>query len=728
MAYREDLFSVSEEGFSKDAVANNGNKFLIANGYMGYRGTLDGFTKEQFAAFTIGGFYDRVKGKNSETVNAPDPFYLRVYADGALLDPLCMEPASHRQTLDLRHVEFSRSTCFDAGGRKITISTRRVLCGDEYHGALGTVEISSDTDCTVEVELGINADVWDINGPHLEGITFKKVEGGVVCEALAQEKKVPLSVALILSGIKAPSSASSSAASSFTGGMMRTAVKLKAGISCRIERYIGLGYGDEAGMAETVARGLQAKGMEEALKAHYAYWENQWRLNDVEMHGSDRAQLALRYSIYHLMILSPRRSGSIGARGMSSQVYKGAVFWDTEVFMLPFFLANDHEVARNLVMYRINTLDAAKRKAAHYGFEGAFYAWESQDGEDACSDFNITDLFTGRDVKTYFKDKQIHISADVVYGIDGYIKRTGDTSVLYEGGLKTMLECALFYYSRGYYNYMKGRYELLDVIGPDEYHERVNNNAYTNYAAYATIKCALDYFNKVLEENPEYAVSVAESVSDNLLMEKLSKFANCLYLPKPDENGVVEQYDGYFKEEDVLVDDVRKRLVDPREYWGGSAGVATATRVIKQGDVIVLMTLFPECFSPAIIEANYDFYLKYTEHGSSLSPCMYAIDACWVGRPDDAWKWFLNTAEIDLNGSAKQWLGGLYIGGTHPAANGGAWLTAVCGFAGVNMRGSEIKLDPHLPKEIDCMKFCLTDKGRVYRYTVTHEGVEKEEI
>ncbi len=717
MEYEKDLFSIAEEGFSKDAVANNGNKFLIANGYMGYRGTLDGFGKEQLAAYTLGGFYDRVKGKNSETVNAPDPFWLRVYADGVLLDPLATEPASHSQKLDLRKVEFSRSTAFAVNGKTITIKTSRVLCGDEYHGALGTVEITADKDCSVDVECGINSDVWDINGPHLENITFRPVEGGVVCESLAQEKKIPLTVALILSGMQAP----------FEGGVMRKAVQLAAGKACRIERFIGLGYGDDAASAEAVARGLEAKGMQEALKAHYAYWEKKWELNDVEITGSDRAQLALRYSIYHLLILSPRRSGSIGARGMSSQVYKGAVFWDTEVFMLPFFLANEHEVARNLVMYRINTLDAAKRKAEHYGFQGAFYAWESQDGEDACSDFNITDLFTGRDVKTYFKDKQIHISADVVYGIDGYIKRTGDTSVLYEGGLKTMLECALFYYSRGYYNYIKGRYELLDVIGPDEYHERVNNNAYTNYAAYATIQCAIEYYSKVSAENPDYATEVAASVSDGL-MDKLTKFAAGLYLPQPDANGVVEQYDGYFQEEDVLVDDVRKRLVDPREYWGGTTGVATATRVIKQGDVIVLMTLFPEYFSPAIIEANYDFYLKYTEHGSSLSPCMYAIDACWVGRPDDAWKWFLNTAEIDMNGSAKTWLGGLYIGGTHPAANGGAYLTAVCGFAGVHMRGSEITLDPHLPKDIESMKFCLTDKGKTYRYTVTHKGVEKEEL
>ena len=125
---------------------------------------------------------------------------------------------------------------------------------------------------------------------------------------------------------------------------------------------------------------------------------------------------------------------------------------------------------------------------------------------------------------------------------------------------------------------------------------------------------------------------------------------------------------------------VRSRLVYPNEYWGGSGGVATATRVIKQADVIMLFNLYPDLFSKEIQKANYDFYLPYTEHGSSLSHCAYALTACRIGNKDGAYKAFLDSAEIDLRGGGKQWAGEIYIGGTHPAASGGAWMTAVYGF------------------------------------------------
>jgi kojibiose phosphorylase/nigerose phosphorylase len=372
-------------------------------------------------------------------------------------------------------------------------------------------------------------------------------------------------------------------------------------------------------------------------------------------------------------------------------------------------------------------LEESKKKALYYGYKGAFYAWESQNGYDACSDFNVVDVFTHRPVRTYFKDKQVHISSAVAYGLINYYKHSGDVSIMFEGGLRTLIECSLFYYSYSYFNHIKLRYELLDVIGPDEYHERVNNNAYTNYMAHYTVTQTL----KLLEE---LSVNYSEKVSKILkdypadIRQKLDDWAQKLYLPKQNNAGVIEQFDGYYKNEDVNVNTVRQRLVKPNEYWGGSTGVATATRVIKQADSVMLVNLLPEYFSDNAQAANYNYYLPYTEHGSSLSACMYALAACKAGKADDAWEWFIKTAEIDLVGGGKQWAGEIYIGGTHPAANGGAWMTAVYGFAGMKVVDGCVSFKPNLPKNIKSMSFKILEKGVHYNVKIDACGAQKVKI
>ena len=319
------------------------------------------------------------------------------------------------------------------------------------------------------------------------------------------------------------------------------------------------------------------KGYSACKKEQIEAWEEHWKTAEVEIEGDEEAMEALNYSLYQLQSIAPRhtKSLSIGARGLSGQTYKGAVFWDTEMFMLEYFLYTQPETARTLLKYRIDTLSGAQKKARAYGHKGAFYAWESQEGGyDACTDYNVTDVFTGRPMRTYFKDKQIHISAAVVYGIMRYTNVTGDDSLLKEGGIETILECADFYDSLLVQKAHTEVYELHDVIGPDEYHERVNNNGYTNRMAKFTFETAA----KILREAEEETL---KRISNVYPVEELAKRyqedADKLYLPQPEKDGVVEQFDGYRKLEDVSVDTVRSRLLHEKEYWGGAYGVAAHT-------------------------------------------------------------------------------------------------------------------------------------------------------
>lgn len=701
------MWTLKENNFDPEKVVPLGNKFLTGNGYLGYRGTLDEYTSSDCVGLNIAGAYDGVAGKWRETVNAFNPFYLVAECDGRELTVRGGNVLSHAISLDISCGVFTRTTVFDTPYGKVELRSERFVSMAQKNVLCSRTVIRGEKPFALKIKAGVDGSVWDLNGPHLTGVCYNCDGGVITVRARTQEKGTPVAVHCKYS----------LPLTNFSGGFAQIEAQVDGEFV--LERVAGVYFGEEAPLPQ----GDYAQH----YAANKAAWQQLWKYADVKLDGDESAQFALRYSIYHLLILAPKGDYSIAARGLSGQTYKGAVFWDTEIFMLPFYLTVLPDVAKRLVRYRIDTLDEARKKAAYYGYDGAFYAWESQDGYDACSDFNVVDVFTHRPVRTYFKDKQIHISADVAYAVCQYYSRTGDDSLMLSGGLETLLECARFFRSYSYFNHNKNRYELLDVIGPDEYHERVNNNAYTNYMAHYAATNAIKLTEELQKKYPEEAGKILSKLPEGVL-SALKEWSDKLYLPKPNGEGIIEQFDGYFRLEDVSVDEVRFRLASPNEYWGCSGGVATATRVIKQADVIMLFNLLPDLFPIDVQRANCQYYLQYTEHGSSLSHCAYALTSCRVGLNGGAYAAFMNSAQIDLLGGGKQWAGEIYIGGTHPAANGGAWITAVCGFAGLSYVGGKLRVKPNLPQNISQITFTATEGGQRYAVTVTNKNTVKEQI
>jgi kojibiose phosphorylase len=397
------------------------------------------------------------------------------------------------------------------------------------------------------------------------------------------------------------------------------------------------------------------------------------------------------------------------------------------MFMFPFFLCTDPEKAVELLRYRIKTLDGARRKARTegVGFRGAFYAWESQEtGDEACTYFNIGDPITKRDLRTYFRDKQVHISGDIAIAMWEYFKLTGDDSLLLAGGAEVILECARFYFSYAYFKPEKNRYEILDVTGPDEYHERVNNNAFTSMVAKATFEIAnatVDYFKR---KHPAALKALAKKIKIAGELPQFVEAAKLLYVPQPDKKtGVIEQFDGYFRLEDTTVTAVKERKIHPNEYLGGGQGVAVQTRVIKQADVVMMLNLFKDRFSQEVKQANWEYYEPRTEHGSSLSACAYAMVAADIGKLDWAYKYFIQTAKIDLEAKYKVYVGTIFMGGSHPAANGGAWMTAVFGFGGVKASENQIAIHPRLCQKWRKLEFNLVHCGDQFEIKISKNGV-----
>lgn len=699
---------IEENTFNESSIPFYGNKFLIGNGYFGVRGTMEEYTKEHMPAFNLAGIYDKAGDGWRESVNAPNPLYTYVSVDGEKYALPEKKPAEHVQSLDIINAVHIRKTVWEASKGKICVSCERFADMAHQHVAAMKYCVSTDFDADVEIITAIDGDVWDINGPH-----FKKIQTSAdgkfeIVEGETGEKGTIVTVKECVNTL-------------FECEETAFCDELRAGKKIKFSAKANEEYVfTKVATVETTQDDINTEiaacdaDYEDLKSAHIGAWKKIWDMSYVEIDGDEEAEDGLNYSLYHLNCIAPRnqKDKSIAARGLSGQVYKGAVFWDTEMFMVDYYLYTEPEIVKTLLMYRINTLPGALEKAKSYGFDGAFYAWESHEGGfDACSDYNVVDVFTKRPMRTFFKDKQVHISAAVVYALEKYVRVTGDTEILKNGGANVIFECAKFYRSLMLKYANKNFYEIHDVIGPDEYHERVNNNAYTNAMA-----------KFVLETAAKYADFIGCDASEFLTLAKEIK------KPNIDENGIIEQFDGYFDLEDCTVDDVRSRLLNPKEYWGGAYGVASHTKVIKQADVVAMLSILPGEFSKEDMRKNLKYYEPRTEHGSSLSACMYSLLSCKIGEPDFAYPFFMKSARVDLTEGGKEWAGLVYIGGTHPASEGGAWMVAVEGFAGMKTENGKIVLNPALPEKWNKMKFKINFGGNVYSAVVTKNDWSVEKL
>ena len=721
-----DTWSLEKRGYDSRRVVEDGNRFLIANGYMGVRGTAEEADSSSCPAVNLAGVYDRFADRWREPVNAPNALFLHLALNGRPMALGEAEPLGHAQRIDYRSGVFRRETDFGPAA----IASERIASLAEVHLLAQRVELHFAEDGEAQIRTGISTDLWDLNGPHLFDYRFREGET-LLCTARTGEKKIPLAVA---QSMACDFVCRESFETGEDGVYRILRFPVQKGQSCSLALfaavYTGLDGEDPASAAAALSEKALRRGYAACRQENDRAWEQVWARSAVELEGDDEAALALHASQYYLNSIAPRHAAalSIPARGLSGQTYKGAIFWDSEIFFFPMFVHTQPEIARSLLRYRIETLPGALEKAKEYGCRGAFYAWESQEGgAEGCTDFNVVDVFTHRPVRTYFRDKQIHISADIVYALRQYYEITADRSLLEEGGAEVILQCARFYLSRATGHLDRETVDFADVIGPDEYHERVTNNAFTNRMAAYCIESALA-LEEVFSDRGEILAELLEKLDYEQDWLRLRELHSRIRAPRTRGN-VIEQFDGYFDLEDCSLETVRSRLRDPREYWGGDHGVAGQTQIIKQADVIALIALLPERFSDASVEANWTYYEPRTEHGSSLSACMYALTACRVGKLDRAWELFLKTASIDLIGGGKQWAGEIYIGGTHPAANGGAWMIAALGFAGLRVEKGELTIAPRLPTQITRLRFPVSAGGGRFLVTVTHEGwtVERTE-
>lgn len=703
---------VDQQGFDPLRDSSHQSRFAISNGFLGVPGGR-AINLEVGSAVPprtyVAGLFDTLGPEQPIPGLIPVPDWLRVRI--SLRNGVCVPHPDavsfHGRTLDLRrgvlltgsHLEFAPDVIIR--GRVL----RLVSLGER---AIGLQLIRMEIEAG-EVEVTLEA-------------SFDGLEFGLAAERLEQDL-----------GVWRTNTSGKRLAIAATGSLQvdgETLIPRAVGpfkqawtwttrpgqVAC-FERTVAVIRGDvsdlEPGSDARNQLGVARKrGWRDVLTRHETAWAHRWDCSDVEVDGDPAAQQALRFAAYHLNgAANPQDERvSIGARALTGVDYRGHVFWDTEIFLLPFYTLTWPEAARALLMYRFRTLDGARAKAAGMGWRGALYAWESADTgaettpEQAIGpDRQVVQILCGK--------QEQHISADVAYAVWQYWRATADEAFLLDAGAEILLETARFWASRAC-SEADGLHHIRGVIGPDEYHETIDDNAFTNVMARWNIRRAIETAVLVRKCWPERWERLSSRIGlDDAELEQWSSVAEAMTTGLDPQTGLFEQFEGYFGLEEIDLTLYAGRSVPMDVVLGRER--TKASQVVKQADVVALLGLLPEEFVGETSVKNFEYYQPRCSHGSSLSRAMHGLVAARLGRSDVALNLFRQTSAIDLADTHVA-----LDGGVHIAALGGVWMTAVLGFAGLAVRADGIELRPRLPKGWRSLGFSVQWQGRRLKISI----------
>jgi trehalose/maltose hydrolase-like predicted phosphorylase len=466
----------------------------------------------------------------------------------------------------------------------------------------------------------------------------------------------------------------------------------------RVLERLGAYDADEA-VAERALEAVEQAGFERLLREQREAWAARWQEADVRIEGDAELQRAVRFALFHLISsVADEGEAAVGARGLSGPAYRGHVFWDSDVFVLPFLAATHPTAARAMLEYRIRRLPAAREAARRLGREGARFAWES-----AGDGFDVTPpsarLASGELVAIRTGELEEHIVGDVAWAAACYLDWTGDAAFAAGPGGELFVETARYWASRIRLE-RDGRAHVYGVIGPDEYHEPVDDNAFTNVLARWNLRRAAALDGVDPDERSRW-LALADALVDGY----------------DRGSGLYEQFAGFFELEPLVIAEIAPRRPIAAELLLGPERTAGA-QVLKQADVLMLHHLLPDEVAPGSLLPNLDFYEARTAHGSSLSPAIHAGLFARAGRYRAALEGLQMAARIDLDD-----LTGSTAGGLHLATMGGLWQALAFGFAGLRPRADALAVDPRVPQQWNALELSLRFRGQPLQLRIDHDGV-----
>ncbi|OQB21960.1 MAG: Maltose phosphorylase [Firmicutes bacterium ADurb.Bin182] len=714
-----DPWKVIERGFNPKYARVSESVFALSNENLGIRGYFDegGSVDSLRGAYTNGVYdlenlpksYRGIVDKTHFMIPSADWVKTRISVDGEVLDLGKAKFSDFIRELDMRSGTLTRSFIWHTkSGKDLRLTFLRFL--DMHHGERAYQRIAMEAlnfTGSVELTAGISFDVLH-EGRQIcfWGDTRIDISGN----SCAVQSRT------LLSGQEVFAAALWDIPGVCGGERHERTATLKTTLSltkerplCIDKRVVILFDGTEG---ETLWQNGQAAlretagvSLDQALKAQKAYWEEHWLISDVVIEP-DRTdentaavvaeeQQGIRFCSFQMAQIYNGGSvrHNIGAKGLTGEAYNGHAFWDTEACCLPFYLFTNPAAAKSLLMFRYNTLPQAMERAKMLDCEGACYPVATLNGHEACTLWQHASL-------------QFQPSTAVAYGIWHYAHVTGDMDFLWEYGAEMLLQVARFLVSRVARSSRTGKFGYYGVMGPDEFHVMVNNNAYTNYMGKRSLEYAFETLCAMKTERPErYELLCKKTGLKENELRIWKEVADNMTMPMTD-SGLIEQHDGYFDLPHIDIQSIPVCEFPLYDHW--SYDRIYRTDMIKQPDVLMLFYLYNSSFTHEVKRINYEFYEPRTIHESSLSPSVHSILAAELGRMEEATNFFGYATRLDLDNYNRNTGDGLHI-----TSFAMAWANIVYGFAGLRSDGDVIRFAPSLPVRWSRLRFSLTYRGRI---------------
>ncbi|MEA5466278.1 beta-phosphoglucomutase [Leptothoe sp. PORK10 BA2] len=716
-SYQYQPWSITETHLDVSRLNQRETVFTIGNGYLGTRGNFEEGYGSSLPMTLIHGVYDDVPVMYTELANCPDWLSLAFLIEGERFTLDTGEILAYERTLDVRCGLLTRHiTWRSPQGKELTFRFERFASLADCHQLNLRCEVTP-LNFTGAIEVRASLNGYPANQGYNHWAIVDQGQRGehVWLHTKTQQTQIDVAMAMGLRvlGLGQSATIDSLVLPGYPTWVARYQGQPHQTVTFEKQVVVFSSHEQPAPLAAALDHGTPS--YEQSKLAHIHAWNNLWDQCDVLIEGDVRAQFALRYSLFQILICAPAEDEhvSIPAKTLSGTGYRGHVFWDTELFILPFLVYTQPQTARNLLTYRYHTLAGARRKAHHYGYKGAMFAWESAaSGDEVTPRWAVPRDPYGQDVRIWCRDRALHITADIAYASWQYWRATGDDHWMACYGAEMILDGAQFWTSRVTHNPLADRYEICEVVGPDEYHEKVDNNAYTNRMVQWHLDKAIQLYDWLQHHDPQRAAHLDQQlgISDRQ-RARWQDIVDHIWIPM--QGDLVEQCDGFFELQDIDLASYEPRTLSMHSILGVEQ--SNHYQVLKQPDVLMLMYLMRAAqeFPYGHLEQNWNYYAPRTDitYGSSLGPTIHAVLAADLGLADEAYDRFMQAVLVDLEdvrGNAAE--------GIHGASAGSVWQAAILGFGGVKFTDQGPVANPHLPAGWTRLKFKLQWRGNWYHF------------